>query len=181
MTSCWTEYYLHLLNTHPSVGRYIDSTIETINDLELLIILMFFFLKYRQFSIVFNSVNDREHTTDFNFFILIYYHFFQFLDFFKTIFPKKAVFSKKNLKNCFESPVDYFLGKGGPLTPKINVTIFIANQVLNILLFNSFSKKKKKKLYFRRKWRKTVSGGQVPLEEKGASDNENEYNLFYGK
>ncbi len=26
--------------------------------------------------------------------------------------------------------------------------------------------------------RKTVSGGQVPLEGKGASDDENEYNLF---
>ncbi len=32
---------------------------------------------------------------------------------------------------------------------------------------------------FWRKWRKTVSGGQVPHE--GASDDEQEYNFFYGK
>ncbi len=28
---------------------------------------------------------------------------------------------------------------------------------------------------------KTVSGGQVSFEEKGMSDDENEYYLFYGK
>ncbi len=40
-----------------SVGQYIDSTIETIDDLGLSIISMVFFALW----IVMNSVNDRKH------------------------------------------------------------------------------------------------------------------------
>ncbi len=36
-------------------------------------------------------------------------------------------------------------------------------------------------MYFPRKRRKTVFGGQVPFEKKGVPSDENEYNLFYGK
>ncbi len=35
-------------------------------------------------------------------------------------------------------------------------------------------------MYFWKKWQKTVSGGQVPLEGTGAFYDEDEYNLFYG-
>ncbi len=62
---------------------------------------------------------------------------------------------------------------------KINITFFfIANEVLNILLFSSFFKKR---CNFLRKRQKIVSGAQVSFEGKDTSDDENEYNLFYGK
>ncbi len=149
-----------------SVGRYIEGTIETIDDLELSIISMVF-LNYRQFSIVFNSVSDRECKTDFYYFYSYLLFLFQFLDFF---FPKKSCVQfienlqdgrhrickcdvlSSNLpafsllinnilqKNCSEGAFDIFQGKG-TFYAKINTTFFIRNQVPDISLLNNFFEK----------------------------------------
>ncbi len=80
------------------------------------------------------------------------------------------------MKNCFGSTFDNFLGKGSVrIASKINITFFITNEVLNILLFNSFSKK----AVFSEKTAKP--GARVSSEGKGTSGGENECNLFYRK
>ncbi len=61
---------------------------------------------------------------------------------------------------------------------KINITFFITNELLNILLFGSFFKKS---CNFQKKWQKTVSRAQVSFEGKEAFGDENEYNLFLWK
>ncbi len=66
-----------------------------------------------------------------------------------------------------------------PFASKINITSFITNDVLNILLFSNFFKKKK--CNFLRKRQKIVSPAQVFFEGKEPSGDKNEYNLFYGK
>ncbi len=94
---------------------------------------------------------------------------------FNNFFWKKHYIPRK-LKNCFGGTFDHFLRERRSLTPKINITSFITKSVLNILFLNSFFHKKtgifRAKSHF---W------GQVRLEGKGASGDENEYNLFYGK
>ncbi len=59
--------------------------------------------------------------------------------FYSTIFLKKVVFSEKNCEKLFSehSYLTIFYGKEA-CSPKINVTFFITNWVLNILLFSSF-------------------------------------------
>ncbi len=54
--------------------------------------------------------------------------------------------------------------------PKINITFFITNMVLNILLLSSFFKEI---CNFLRKWRKTIFGAQVSFEGKEPSRDEN--------
>ncbi len=72
--------------------------------------------------------------------------FYQKLDaesfFIRPFFRKKAIFPEKTMKNCFGNAFEFFRERRC-LAPKINITFFIINEVLNILLFNSFSKKKK--------------------------------------
>ncbi len=53
----------------------------------------------------------------------------------------------------------------------MNVTSFVANKALNILLFNSFFKKS---CIFRENGEKPFLGDSVPFEGKGASVHENE-------
>ncbi len=56
-------------------------------------------------------------------------------------FSKKAVLSEKIVKNGFWGRILRFFRERRRLAPKINITFFITNWVLNSLFFNSFFKK----------------------------------------
>ncbi len=62
---------------------------------------------------------------------------------------------------------------------KINTTLFVGVEVLNIFYLTVFSKKKNN--IFQNKSKKLFSGGMISFYGKGASDYKNEYNLFFGK
>ncbi len=119
-------------------------------------------------------MNDREHSTDFYYF----YSYLLSLCPVSNFFEKNISIFREKCEKLFTGLIWLFFRKRGRLAPKINVTFFVANWVLNVLLFNSFSKKK---TVFSEKMPKNCFWGQVPLEGKGASDNKNKYNLFYGK
>ncbi len=96
---------------------------------------------------------------------------------FNSFFEKSCIF-RENREKLFWGRIWQFFRERRRFTLKINITFFITNEVLNILLFSNFFQKI---FNFLRKCQKTVSGAQVSFERKEASDDENEYNLFYGK
>ncbi len=90
---------------------------------------------------------------------------------------KKLYFQTKLQKTVLGAHLTISLGKKAS-SPKINITFFILNEVLNILLFTNFFQKM---CNFLRKRQKTVFVAQVSFEGKEASGDENEYNLFLWK
>ncbi len=60
---------------------------------------------------------------------------------FNNVFEKSSTFWE-NREKLFWVCIWQFFRERRPFAPKINVTFFITNEVLNILLFSSFSKKK---------------------------------------
>ncbi len=80
-----------------------------------------------------------------------------------SIFPKKAIFSKKTLRNHFCRAYPFLSGKRH-MTTKINITFFIPNYMLNIFSLSYFFKKKK--IVFPKKWRKIIFGVAVWLVQK---------------
>ncbi len=91
---------------------------------------------------------------------------------FNNFFEKSSIF-RENCEKLFWRCIRQFFRGRRRLAPKINITFFITNEVLNILLFSSFFKVS---CNFQRERQKTAFGAQVFFER-----NENEYNLFYGK
>ncbi len=92
--------------------------------------------------------------------------------FIQQFFWKKSGIFGENLKKLFCGRIWQLFKERRRLTPKINVTFFITNEVSNNLLCINFFQKM---CYVLRKRQKTVSGAQVPFEGKEASRNENEY------
>ncbi len=78
-----------------------------------------------------------------------------------NFFEKSSIFEKIE-KNCFRSTFDDFLGKGG-VSPQKLTQHFLSQIRYRIFYYLA----------------KTVPDGQVPFEGKGASGDENEYNLFF--
>ncbi len=96
---------------------------------------------------------------------------------FNKLFEENNIFWE-NREKLFWRRIWQIFRERRRLVSKINITFFIANEILNILLFSSFFKKS---CSFLRKRQKTVSGAQVSFEGKNASGDENEYNHFYEK
>ncbi len=86
---------------------------------------------------------------------------------------KKVVFSNKTVKNCF----------GGHIWPFFmeRRRLALVYSQIRYWIFYYLSFFQKKKTIFREDDKKPFLGGQVPFEGKGASSDENEYNIFYGK
>ncbi len=81
---------------------------------------------------------------------------------FNNFFWKKEVFPIENCEKLFSGHIWRFFRERKRLPLKIEKTFFITNDVRIVLLLSGFFKEK---LYFLRKWQKTVSGGQVSFEE----------------
>ncbi len=100
--------------------------------------------------------------------------------YYKTSFSKKAVFLEKTAKNQFVEGQDHSEGRGRLVT-KINIIFFVGIDVLNIFHLITFSKKK---TIFSKITAKNYFWGALPLLRewgRGASDDKNEHNLFWGK
>ncbi len=100
-------------------------------------------------------------------------------------FLKKTVFSEKTIKK--HSWKDMTVLKGRVcLATKINVTFFVGNEVLHVFYETIFSKKKinKKAIFFSEITLENNFFGREEDDQiwgNGASDDKNEYNLFYRK
>ncbi len=90
-----------------------------------------------------------------------------------NFFEKSSIF-RENREKLFSSTFDDFLKKGGVLLQKLR-QLFLSQMRYGIFYYlAAFSKK----VVFSEKMTKTVSGGQVSFEEKGASGDKNKYYFF---